>query len=85
MTWSHFFYIVRSWTYDIYFQDQKAYAILESAVKQGPATDSTVVLVCGPDVVNYSTFLLLAEDPDTAEVGRSYNAFPSTDVLFIVY
>lgn len=50
-------------------KDQKAYAQLEAIAKNGPgpASDRIIILVCGVDLVNYSTFLLLAEDAETAQ------------------
>lgn len=48
-------------------KDQKAYSLLESQVKDCPVNDRLVILVCGGDMVNYSTFLLLAEDASTSD------------------
>ncbi|XP_039259634.2 1-phosphatidylinositol 4,5-bisphosphate phosphodiesterase beta-4-like [Styela clava] len=48
-------------------KDQKAYTLLESQVRDGTVSDRLVVIVCGADMVNYSTFQFLAEDAATSK------------------
>lgn len=51
-----------------FLQDQKAYGILDSQSKNASSQDRIIILVCGCDMVNYSTFFLLADDVSTAQV-----------------